>query len=340
MMLSFSEPQQDTVRTTRFMIKESVKVNTFTLPALKQFSARDTTKHFVTPAPISTTQDLNDTSSFCARNIISDVSFYDPDNIVLKIEAGNNKQFPFNFIETVVQRQNDERAYLIKQLRPGEILPSQSLHPDWMLIIILVAGLLYSILKSTSRNLLPSFSRFILLRGIKDTSSRDMGGLFHWQSTILNLISFLTIGLFAYISASYYNFVPSGFKGIIFWLIALGTISLAVALRHITCMLTGMVSGEQEAFREYLLGIYHAYRIGAVFLFVIIILMSYTKILPVPDYILTGLIIVGLIYLIRVLRLLIIFLNRHISIFYLILYLCALEILPVLVIVKYFTGLV
>ena len=47
-----------------------------------------------------------------------------------------------------------------------------------------------------------------------------------------------------------------------------------------------------------------------------------------------------LMYSIRVIRLLIIFLNRNISIFYLILYLCALEILPVLIVVKYFTGLV
>jgi hypothetical protein len=45
-------------------------------------------------------------------------------------------------------------------------------------------------------------------------------------------------------------------------------------------------------------------------------------------------------YLIRVIRLIIIFLNRNISIFYLILYLCALEILPVLIVIKYFTGLV
>ena len=99
-------------------------------------------------------------------------------------------------------------------------------------------------------------------------------------------------------------------------------------------------SEEQEVFRQYLLGIYQSYRIGALFLFGIIILMSYTMILPVRDYIILGIIIIGLMYLIRVVRLLIIFLNRNISIFYLILYLCALEILPGLIIVKYFTGLV
>ena len=60
----------------------------------------------------------------------------------------------------------------------------------------------------------------------------------------------------------------------------------------------------------------------------------------ISSTLIAGIIIIGLMYLIRVVRLLIIFLNRNISIFYLILYLCALEILPGLIIVKYFTGLV
>ncbi|MGD0753970.1 MAG: DUF4271 domain-containing protein, partial [Bacteroidales bacterium] len=99
-------------------------------------------------------------------------------------------------------------------------------------------------------------------------------------------------------------------------------------------------SEEKEVFMKYLFGIYQSYRYGAIFLFVIIILMSYTRILPVRDYIISGIIVLGLMYLLRVIRLLIIFINRNISIFYLILYLCALEILPVLIVVKYFTGLV
>jgi hypothetical protein len=340
MFTSISETQQDTVLTGRFLIKESIRLNTFSLPAVRQFPNKDTGKHSLPQATKIFSPIPTDTTSVCLRNSIADITFYDPDNFVFKIESGTREQFPFIFIDKVVQKQKNAREFLIKQLKPGDFLPFQPLHTDWMIIIVLIAALFYSIIKTTSRNILPDFSRFFLLRGIKDPASRDMGGLFQWQSTILNLISFLVIGLFAYTTASYYNFIPQGFKGILFWLIALGTISLAVALRHITCMLTGIISGEQEAFREYLLGIYQSYRVGAIFLFAIIILMSYTLILPVRDFIISGLIIVGLMYVIRVLRLVIIFLNRNISIFYLILYLCALEILPVLIVVKYFTGLV
>jgi len=41
----------------------------------------------------------------------------------------------------------------------------------------------------------------------------------------------------------------------------------------------------------------------------------------------------------RIIKLFSIFLNRNISILYLILYLCALELLPVVVLIKYFAGL-
>jgi hypothetical protein len=177
-----------------------------------------------------------------------------------------------------------------------------------------------------------------MVRGKNDPVSRNIGGLFNWQSTILNLISFFIIGLFVYSAATYYNFIPSDSKGILFWLISLGIVIIAITLRHIICLITGAVSGEEDAFREYLLGIYQSYRFGAFILFVMIILMSYTIIFPIGDYILSGIIILGLMYLLSVIRLFLIFLNRNISIFYLILYLCALEILPVLVAVKYYKG--
>jgi hypothetical protein len=140
--------------------------------------------------------------------------------------------------------------------------------------------------------------------------------------------------------AAYYNVIPNGTRGIVNWLIVLGMVSGAITIRHLVCVITGSASGQQEVFREYLLGIYSSYRFGAIFLFAFIILMTYTEILPVRDFILSGIFIMCIMYLIRVIRLLIIFINRSVSIFYLILYLCALEILPVLIVVKYFTGLV
>jgi len=340
MTISISETQQDTVRAGRFTIKESIRVNTYSLPAVRQFSSKDSGKHSQHPATIVSIPSLADTTSVCARNSIADVTFYDSNNIVFSIKSGTYRQFPFLYTEKAMQRQLEERVLLVKHLKPGNELPAHPLHTDWMIIFLLVSAFLFSLVRNTSKSMFHYFERFFLFRGINNATSRDLGGLFHWQSTILNLLSFLIIGLFGYSVATYYNFMPSGSKGIIIWLIGFGIISSAVTVRHLVCVITGSASGQQEVFREYLLGIYQSYRFGAIFLFAFIILMSYTVILPVIDYIVSGIFIIGLMYIIRVIRLVIIFLNRNISIFYLILYLCALEILPVLIIVKYFTGLV
>ncbi|MDO9339321.1 MAG: DUF4271 domain-containing protein [Bacteroidales bacterium] len=287
---------------------------------------------------LDTQQD--DTTSVCVRNSIADITFYDSNNVVSKKVLDSFTRFPFLFTEKPRQMQVEARASLIKSLKPGQDLPSQPFHDDWIIGIILIAAFLYSLIRTTSKSMFPGVTRFFLFRGINDPSSRDITGLFHWQSTLLNLISFLIIALFAYFAASYYNFIPSGISKIFFWLIFLGTIISAVTLRHIVCVTAGNISGEKEVFREYLLGIYQSYRFSALFLFVLIVLMSYTMLLPARGGVISGVTVLGIMYLIRVIRLLIIFLNRNISIFYLILYLCALEILPVVISVKYFTGLV
>ncbi len=340
MLISYSYIQQDTVPHKTIVNNDSVRVQTDSTSGEKFSKAKES----VSQKSISVIQKIvpvdNDTTSVCTRNSIADVTFYDFNNFILRIGYGSYKQFPFVFTEKVRQQQIEAKAHLIKQLKPGTDLPVNPLHSDWMILIILLCVFLFSLVKKMSGRLSQSFSRFFLFRGINDPVSRDLGGLFHWQSTILNLVSFIIIGLFGYSVASYFDILPGGFKGLIVWLISLGVISSAVTLRHIACLITGEASGEQEAFREYLLGIYQAYRFGALFLFVIFLLITYTRILPVQGLILTGIIVVGLMYLFRVIRLLIIFLNRNISIFYLILYLCALEILPVLIVVKYITGLV
>jgi len=123
------------------------------------------------------------------------------------------------------------------------------MHADWMILVIIVAATLFSLIrrqKVTS----PWFNKVFLFKGINDPVSRNIGGLFHWHSTILNLISFLIIGLFGYTAVTYFDLIPAGFKGIIIWLIALGMVCLAVTLRHITCVITGFTSGERKYSRN------------------------------------------------------------------------------------------
>jgi len=278
--------------------------------------------------------------SLCIRNSITDVSYYDTINVVTKIKWGSYNKFPFLFIEKNVQIQDEKRTSLLKHLKSGQDLPLQPLHEEWIIGILLIAAFLFSFIRASTKNGLPEAKRFSLLGGSGDLSSINTSGLFYWQSTILNLISFLTIALFAYCCAFYFNLIPYNISGIFYWLIALALIISSVTLRHFVCIIAGKVSGERELFLEYLHVVYQFYRFSALILIVIIIVMSYTVFLPISTCITSGIIVLCIMYLIRILRLMILFINRNISIFYFILYICALEILPVLVLVKYVSGLV
>jgi hypothetical protein len=340
MIMSPADMQQDTVKNKNIVLKDTTVFKSDSLHIRDSLTLKDTIRHKTKSSPKPVIIHITDTTSVCERNRIRDITFYDKNNFLTHIGKGPYDRFPFIFTEINRNRQDQERATLIKHLKPGDELPPRTLHDDWFILLILLVGFLYSIVRSASKGIFTGIIRFFLFRGINDPASRDIGGLFMWQSTILNLVSFLVLGLFGYIAAYYYGIIPAGLSNVVVWLISVGVIITAVTLRHFVCLITGTLSGHKDVFSEYLVNIYQYYRFSALLLFFIIILIFYTTFLPVGVCFVSGLVIVILLYLLRVTRLLIIFINRNISIFYLILYLCALEILPVLVLIRYFTDMV
>jgi len=339
MIYIYPDYQQDTLKGFKPQLKDTIKSGTDSLHPLQQKVSTDSvkiTRKIITGKEVAETVD---TTSVCSRNSIADITFYDSANIVKQIIPRSTDWFPFAFTEINRSRDDEAKAILVKHLKPGEKIPEKPLHDDFVIIIIFSAALLFSLVRSVSKSYIPDVARFFLFRGINDPSSRDIGGLFHWQSTVINFISFCIIALFISLYLIFKSLVPPGIPGLSVWLVSLGTIITAVTLRHALCLITGNISGEKDVFREYLVGIYQSYRYGSLILFVVIVILSYTHLLNNNVYFLCGIISLGIMYFIRVVRLFIIFINRNISIFYLILYLCALEILPVAVLFKYFTGL-
>jgi hypothetical protein len=281
-----------------------------------------------------------DTISVWKRNSIEDVTFYDSTGLLYRIEPARPDNFPCIFLKKNSVIAEAKKAALVKHLRQGTEIPLKAMHSDWIILIILLATFLFSLIGKSTGKMIQGAERFFLFRGINDPASKDLGGLFNWESTIKNLVSFFIIGIFVYSAATYYDIIPHTISGILFWIIAVAGIIAAVSARHIVCLLIGAVSGENEVFSEYLLGVYQFYRFSSIFIFVVLITLTYTTIFSVKTCFSAGLIVISILYLMRVTRLFIIFINKNISLFYLILYLCALEILPVVIAVKYISSLV
>jgi hypothetical protein len=282
---------------------------------------------------------FNDTITVSERSHISDITFRDSANIITRINQDQINGFPFQFIEKNRTRESEFRSSVIKHLKDGDVVVARPFHDGWIIFIVLIAAFFYASIRTFSGKLLPGVIRFFLFKGVGEPESRDIGELFHWQSTIINFITFTNLALFAYCAAYYNNAIPESIPGTVAWLIALGIIILAVTIRHILCFITGRISGEQEVFNEYIVTFYQSYRHLAFILFIIVIFLSYTDIFSLKDLILTGYATFAFFYVMRIIRLFLIFIKRNVSILYLILYLCALEILPVAVILKYVAGL-
>ncbi len=300
----------------------------------------DSVVKIVDPAPATTEITISDTISVSSRNTNKGFTFSDPGSIFRNMKPYPQGQFPFGLAEKIAPVQGDLDLTIIKPLKEGSKLPENNLHYDWITALVFLSVLLYLFVRKTTRSIFTELSRFFLFRGINEPSSRDTGSLFFWQSTILNFVSFLVIGLFAYCAAAYYDFIPENIAPFLFLLISLATVVFSVTSRHLICIVTGSLSGHNEAFSEYLMTVYKSYRLSAVSLFILVTLLVYTVFLPPEVYFICGTIVLVIFYLYRVTRLLFIFMKRNISILYLILYLCALEILPVLILLKYFKGLV
>ncbi|MGM0531655.1 MAG: DUF4271 domain-containing protein [Bacteroidota bacterium] len=155
-------------------------------------------------------------------------------------------------------------------------------------------------------------------------------------STVLNLIFFLTAGTFLFQTMNYYEFsVP--YPDPIVQFFSLAAFFLVWYIwNYLTTGFIGSVFLRQTSFQEYFHN-YNLYRkILGISLFPVILMLQYIS----PEYkaviILIGVIIFGILYVTHILRGIVIFIKKNVSIFYLILYLCALEFLPLLVLYKVF----
>jgi hypothetical protein len=278
-----------------------------------------------------------DTTSVCSRNSIADVTFGDSRSFVKNIRLYNSGSIPFKFTSRSGTEPGEYRPLLIKDLRAGERVALNPFHQDWITYLVFFSFWLFLLVRSTIRSLRPEITRFFLMRGINEPVSRDLTTLFYWQSTLFNFISFLLLSLFIYSAILYFNIAPAGLSPGLTFAIIFASIAFSITFRHFVCLSAGSLSGQNEIFNEYLINIYQSWRFCSAVLFVLILCIFYTAVFPASVLIKAGIAVIMLFYIYRVTRLVLIFIKRHISIFYLILYLCALEILPVLILVRYIT---
>ena len=107
MIISFYDIQQDTIPRKIITNQDSARINHEQVSNVISGQKKDSVKHRSATVKVIIPAEPADTTSVCSRNSISDVTFYDPGNVVFKVKSGSYKQFPFVFIDNVRQHANE-----------------------------------------------------------------------------------------------------------------------------------------------------------------------------------------------------------------------------------------
>ena len=86
MIIYGTDLQQDTVPRKNVINQDSTRVKPDSASTTLSLQSKDSVQHKIIIIPQKTVVDNTDTTSVCSRNIIADVTFYDSENIILKIK--------------------------------------------------------------------------------------------------------------------------------------------------------------------------------------------------------------------------------------------------------------
>jgi hypothetical protein len=205
---------------------------------------------------------------------------------------------------------------------------------DWITILIVAVFLLLGWVSLFNKKYLGSLVKAVVSYNEANTLYREKNSLMVRASFIINIIFISAISLFIIQLNQYLNLGTEKIaKHLLYLFVALGFIGLYL-LRFISAKFIGFVFLQQRIFSEYLHNVNIYTKVTGLLLLPVVIALQYLAVEYLIVILWIGLIIIGFLYFLQTLRAFQILIRNNVSIFYMILYLCAVEIAPFLMIYK------
>jgi len=212
--------------------------------------------------------------------------------------------------------------------------------PDWQFYLLMGALMLVAWMRSVFGGILKktyqaTISFSVTLRMYKDNSvlQKQLDG-------ILTALYFLSTGFYFLLLESKFNLYPYDLSGFIGYLFNIGILILIYFGRSFLLMLTGFIFNQRLLFDEYRYHISVFNKLTGLVLLPFILLINYSEGIVQNTLEWLSVAVVGSIILLRLYRGFIFSAKKGVLIFYLFLYLCALELVPVMVIFKWIQSIV
>ncbi len=217
-------------------------------------------------------------------------------------------------------------------------LPRIINHHDWILAVLLLIVLLFTLVVSNNRTLI---SKVLLANFFKQyyiSLQREEHEIYSKISLLLNFISLLSVSLFLYLLAKVSGFENQlKIKGFILFLLTFSALTAFVLLQYLFARLSAWVFKTETETNEYQFNIWLAFKLLGITLLPFCFFIQYSEQNFSKFFIHISLILIALILVHRY------FVGLRIGIqlesfpkIYSILYICTLELLPILILVKMF----
>ncbi|KOH44698.1 DUF4271 domain-containing protein [Sunxiuqinia dokdonensis] len=234
------------------------------------------------------------------------------------------------YIKPIDARQVE--SFTEKDAKPGIGLPEKTISrdkPDWFIGIFILVLILLATVRLFFNKYLNQLFHAIVNSATSSRLFRDRSVSITHASFRLDLIFYFTFSIFIFQFSG--EFSRSIFKaGFLTYLIILGMVVSYYILKRLAYSFTGIVAESTSETTEFLYNMHLHNRVLGLFLIPVTLVIAFTS-LPNPRLVFySGLFICGGFYLLLLIRGAKILLKKHFSIFYLILYLCTLEILPLI----------
>ncbi|MFC2104752.1 DUF4271 domain-containing protein [Bacteroidota bacterium] len=239
------------------------------------------------------------------------------------------------FIETdgtTPKKSTNQRTELNKEIKlkylPGKI------QFDWITIILIVSFLLLGWIRLFNKKYLISLIKSTISFQESNTLYREKNSLMERASFMVNLLYLSNISVFVVQLRHYWQMKLEGLDDSLLYFIVLCFLIALYIFRAITSLFIGSVFLKQKVFSEYFHNVNIFSKNTGLFLFPVVVTLQFLSYQYLPFIIYTGIILVAVLYLLQVVRSFQIIIRKNVSIFYMILYLCAFEFAPFLIIYK------
>jgi len=235
------------------------------------------------------------------------------------------KPIPYDSQQTVLKH--------VEVVFPGKKLIRSN--PDWLVGVLLLSFLLFASVRLIFNKYLSQLIQSTINYSTFTRLFRERYfNLFH-ASFRLDLVFSMIFSLFGYQFLSAHKISIGASKSYSAYLLCLGTVIGYYTAKKIIYYFIGILTESKTEVQEYLFNIAVFNRVIGLFLLPVTGIIAFIPLSNVEPLFYIGLLLLAIFYLMSLIRGAKIFLKKHFSISYLILYLCTLEFLPLLLIYNF-----